>query len=308
MGSHNPPVRVLVVGESLVDLTRREGSPDSVRPGGSPLNVAVGLSRLQVPTSLASQVGEDEYGDLVRAHVDASGVALRSLAPHRHDTATALATIDAAGVATYRFDLCWDPAALPRPEGFDLVHIGSIGAVLAPGAEAVNALASEAHDRGVAVSLDPNVRPGITPDLEGVRRDVDSLTRLASICKLSDEDARVLYPDSSIDEVVERVLESGGPRLVALTLGDQGALLASPDAVARVPATRTTVVDTIGAGDSFMSALLAGLVRRGWVDRTTYAYDELTWLGHLAGMAAAITCSRAGADPPYAHELAEILS
>ncbi|MGH3423846.1 MAG: carbohydrate kinase family protein [Nocardioidaceae bacterium] len=303
MAEQRHDARALVVGESLVDLTRRPDGTESVRAGGSPLNIAVGLSRLEVTTTLASQVGDDEYGELLRGHVDASDVDLRSLPPHHGETATAVAEIDAAGVATYGFELEWDPSELPTPDGFDLVHVGSIGAVLPPGADAIAALAADVHARGIAVSIDPNVRPAITPDLDEVRRRFAAVAGLAQVCKLSDEDARVLYPGASPDSVAEQILALGPVRLVALTLGDAGSMLASAGAVVRVPAVRTTVVDTIGAGDSYMAALLAGLAHQGWLSRATYTEEELSWLGEAAGAAAALTCSRAGADPPYLREL-----
>ncbi|MFY0407828.1 PfkB family carbohydrate kinase, partial [Solicola sp. PLA-1-18] len=180
--------RALVVGEALVDLTRRGDEPEVARPGGSPLNIAVGLARLDVTAVLAAQVGEDENGELLRDHVDASDVDLRNLPPHRETTATALARIDDEGRATYEFDIAWDPTELPTLEGQDLLHVGSIGAALAPGADRVLALAQQAAAAGVPVSLDPNVRLPITPDVADVRRRVDALLETASICKLSDED------------------------------------------------------------------------------------------------------------------------
>lgn len=295
---------VLVVGESLVDLTRQPDGAESVRAGGSPLNIAVGLARLEIPTTLATQVGDDEHGDLLRDHVDASDVDLRSLPPHRAESSTALAQLDPAGMATYDFELAWDPSELPTPDGFALVHVGSIGSALPPGADAVAGLAADAHERGIAVSLDPNVRPAITSDLAEVRRRFTSVAAVARVCKLSDQDADLLYPGEAPEAVAERVLELGDTRLVAVTFGHAGAILVSRDAAVRVPAVTTTVVDTIGAGDSFMSALLAGLSHQDWLARKSYTADELARLAELACTAAAITCSRDGADPPYLPELA----
>lgn len=294
--------RTLVVGEALVDLTESPTGLVEAHPGGSPLNVAVGMARLGVSTTLAAQVGDDEYGDLVRDHVDASEVDLRSLPPHRAETSIAQATLDAAGVASYRFDLEWDPDEMPTPEDFDLVHTGSIGATLAPGADAVAALVAQAHAAGVPVSYDPNVRPAITPDLADVRARVDWLVAHASYVKLSDEDARTLRPD--LDPLAyAAAIADAGPRLVVVTRGGDGVTLLSGDTTVEVAAQRVPVADTIGAGDSFMAALLAGLVVRGWLDRRAYDVEALEWLGTLAAQAAAITCSRPGADPPWRKEL-----
>ncbi|WP_370618139.1 carbohydrate kinase family protein [Mumia sp. Pv 4-285] len=294
--------RALVVGEALIDLTRDSSGHESAHPGGSPLNVAVGMARLDVSTVLAAQVGDDEYGELLRDHVDASDVDLRSLPPHRGDTGTALAELDDDGAATYRFELDWDPTEMPSADAFDLVHVGSIATVLTPGADAVERLVHDAVRAGVPVSYDPNIRLAITPDVEVVRERVDRIVSCSAIVKLSDEDARVLRPD--LEPTAYAVhLAAAGPRLVALTRGGDGAVLISGDLVVDVAPPVTEVADTIGAGDSFMAALLAGILVRGWTRRLSYDREALTWLGDLAVRAAAITCSRPGADPPWRREL-----
>ncbi|MDO9380577.1 MAG: carbohydrate kinase [Nocardioidaceae bacterium] len=294
--------RALVVGEALVDLTRRGDEPEVARPGGSPLNIAVGLARLDVTAVLAAQVGEDDLGELLRDHVDDSDVDLRNLPPHRETTATALARLDDQGRATYEFDIRWDPSELPTVEGQDLLHVGSIGATLAPGADRVLALARTAADAGLAVSLDPNVRLPITPDVDDVRRRVDLLLATATICKLSDEDVADL--GETPDSFAERALaEDTRLALLVVTFGGDGALLVSREGRVRVDVPPIELADTIGAGDSFMAAMLAGILHRGWQTRRTFTADELRTLGELAVSAAAITCSRHGADPPRGAEL-----
>lgn len=298
------PFEALVVGEALVDLTQRVGDPEIARPGGSPLNIAVGLSRLEVSTTLAAQIGDDDYGELLRDHLDESDVDVRSLPPHRPHTATALAEIDGGGRATYTFDIEWDPSELPEPSQFGLVHVGSIGATLAPGADAVVGLADRTHEIGVPLSFDPNVRQGITPDLADVRRRFDTLVARATVCKLSDEDAETLRPGQTPEVTVDELLAlDAGPLLVVVTFGGEGSLIASGSHRVRRTAPSTTLADTIGAGDSFMSALLFGLVERGWLGREAFDATELSWLADLAATAAAITCSRHGADPPSRADL-----
>lgn len=296
----SPRSGVLVVGESLVDITTA-GEKTSVHPGGSPLNVAVALARLGVPTTLATQLGHDAYGDLVRTHLVASAVALLELGPPG-PTGTATASLDAQGAAAYEFDLRWDPVSLALPAGFDLLHVGSLGATLAPGAELVGTLARDARRTGIGVSLDPNIRTALTPDLAAVRSWVLDLVAHADVVKLSDQDAAALYPGRSHDDVLDHLLGSG-PGLVALTRGGEGALLATPTARVRVPAQPVTVVDTIGAGDSFMAALLSALRDRGH-GAGALDHDELARAGTFACRAAATACSRPGADPPWRAELA----
>ena len=287
---------VLVVGESLVDVTR-DGADTSVRPGGSPLNVAVGLSRLGVPTTLLTQLGDDAYGELVRAHLAASGVNVALLGPPGR-TGSATVRLDAAGQASYSFDVRWDPPPDPLPDGYDQLHVGSLGATLPPGADVVAALVRQARERGMGISLDPNIRPAMTPELGEVRRRVHELVALADVVKLSEEDAGAVFPRRTADQVLDDLLAAGAPVLVVLTRGDAGAMLASPTARVSVAAAAAPVVDTIGAGDSFMAALLAGLRPLG---RPAPPLDrgELEALGRFACQAAAITCSRAGADPPW---------
>lgn len=292
---------VLVVGEALVDV-RVRGEERSEHPGGSPLNVAVGLARLGVATTLAAQVGDDQRGAVITAHVEASGVELLRLPPHR-DTATATARLSADGSAAYAFDIGWDPLRLPDPDGFRLIHVGSIGATLPPGATGVVTLVREAADAGVPVSVDPNLRPSITPDLDLARGFVEELLRLATVVKLSDEDAGVLWPRQSVDAVLAAL--SGAPRgpLVAITLGGRGAVLTTAARRASAPGPELEIADTIGAGDSFMAAMLAGLLTHDLLNADAWSQRTLGWLATVAVEAAAVTCSRPGADPPWSREL-----
>jgi fructokinase len=293
------PTGVLVIGEALVDITHAPGRAAIKQPGGSPMNVAVGTARLGIPTTLAAQVGDDAPGRSIRRHLSDSGVRLEALGPVG-PTATATARLDEAGHATYEFDLRWDPAELPDPGPYALVHIGSIGSWMVPGAAAVADLVTLARSAGVPVSFDPNVRPALAPDLESVRQRVRALAAAATIVKLSDEDAASL--DGDAEAVVDDLAELG-PSLVAMTRGSAGSELRSGSSRVDVTGNPVDVADTIGAGDSWMAGLLAGIVSQGWPTRGEYSVDELDWLGRLAGAVAAITCSRPGADPPWRHEL-----
>lgn len=294
------PGTLLVVGESLVDVT---ATPDTTttRPGGSPLNIAVGCARLGLTTTLGTQIGDDDPGELIRDHLDAADVDVRSLPPHRDDTSVARASIDAAGHANYHFDLAWDPTELPLPSAFDTVHIGSIAATLAPGADAVAELAAAATEAGVAVTFDPNVRPTITPDIDDVRRRVSALAEYTDVIKLSDEDADVLFPETS--DVLSALVGSPRTRLAVMTCGGSAVRLQSGAARVEVTPPAVDVVDTIGAGDSFMSALLWALSDRGLLHDGDLGSEALLEVGTMAARAAAITCTRPGADPPTRQEL-----
>lgn len=292
---------VLVVGESLMDIVVRGGHEPQTQVGGSPLNVAVGLARLGRATTFASQVADDVSGRSIRSHLEASGVVVRDLLPTPTRTPTASALISEDGSASYQFDLEWDPSRLPEVTGHEAVHVGSLATVMDPGALGVVELVAAAADQGVTVSFDPNVRLAVEADPEVWRHAFRAIAPHATILKMSDEDARVLFPGVDPDELVGQL--ATGNRIVALTRGGSGVRLGTARGQVHVAARRTKVVDTIGAGDSYMATMLDWCGRRGWPtgDRTDTA--ELTVLGELASSVAAVTCSRPGADPPWGSEI-----
>jgi len=305
-----------VVGEALVDVRHeRRVNPAEVaeRPGGSPLNIAVALARLGVETTLATQVGDDDRGAALARHVTTAGAELIRVGP-AGPTSTATAVIGPAGAATYEFDLAWSVDRLPDPADYAVVHVGSIGAALAPGANQVVELVATAATAGVPVSFDPNVRTAITPDLADVRRRAERIANSATLLKLSDEDAALLYPalyqPLAVGDLPRRLVERHGVRLVAVTRGAAGLVLDDGAHTVSIPAPRVTLADTIGAGDTVTAALLAGLLERrllepdGWPGPGETAAAALGWLGSLAVRAAAVTCARPGADPPLRAELA----
>jgi fructokinase len=275
-------VTVLVVGEALVDVvTRADGTVVEV-PGGSPANVAVALARLGVDVQLLTALGDDPHGDLVRQHVEASGVVV--VAARLPRTAVARATLDASGAATYVFEIAWDIGEVQSHAAADWVHIGSIATVLQPGADQIAALVA-AHRGSCPISFDPNCRPLLTPEPDLAR--VEALVAQCDVVKLSDEDAAFLLPGVPLEEVLRR-WRALGPRLVVVTRGAAGAL-ALTDELVEVPVPPgPPVVDTVGAGDTFMAGLIA--TRGTSLD--------------LASAAARITVSRVGADPPWRAELA----
>jgi fructokinase len=292
---------VLVIGEALVDVVQRPGRDPEPHAGGSPFNVAVGLARLDVPTVLAAQIGPDRYGDGLRWHLADSDVTLVELDPVPARTSTAAATLADDGSASYEFDLTWDPAALPDPAEAEAVHVGSLGTSLQPGAALVAELVMSADVLGVPVSYDPNVRLAVEPDAEVWRRVFASIAPYASIVKMSDEDAATLFPDEQPADLARRLAADHG--IVAITLGGEGAIVATAGAVATVPPADVRVVDTIGAGDSFMAAMLAWCATYDWPAADELDATELTDLAMYASSAAAITCSRPGADPPRTIDL-----
>jgi fructokinase len=295
---------VLVVGEALVDVVVRPGLPDDERPGGSPANVAVALARLGRPTTLATRLGTDAHGALVARHLAESGVALTDGSTTGDvRTSVARAVVDSAGQATYTFDLAWDPDLSSAPPA-GLVHTGSVAATLEPGGSAVVGLLRER--RPVAtITYDLNVRPPLMSSPEAVRPRIEEIAGLSDLVKASDEDLEWLYPGVACAPAARALLERG-PAAVVVTRGAAGALVLSRGGEVEVPAVPVTVVDTIGAGDTFAAGLVHALGVRGlYGDRVAlHALPVREWrqAAHFAARLAASTASRRGADPPYLAE------
>jgi fructokinase len=304
--------RIVVVGEALVDIVHRASGIVEETPGGSPANVALTLGRLDRAPVLITRLGRDERGTRLRRWLDESGVEVRGVDAAR--TATATAHLDPSGAATYEFDLdrslVDDPAQLPELVGdVDLLHVGSVAAVIEPGAEQVARLVRAARPQAL-VTYDPNIRPSLVDDPAAVRVRVEELVALADVVKASDEDLRWLEPGDDVLEVARR-WAARGPAFVVVTLGADGALAVTAGGdVVSVPGVATEVVDTVGAGDTFMGALIDGLLSAGATGRGLRAAggggipsSELEALLRHGARAAAITVARAGANPPRRAEL-----
>jgi fructokinase len=217
-----------------------------------------------------------------------------------HRTSTATAHLDARHAATYDFDLAWTLTERTLPDDAAGLHVGSIGVTLRPGRDVVAALVAEAAGRGLLVTYDPNARPALTADVAQAWRDVREVAASSRMVKMSDEDVRFLQPGRSHADVAADLLGSGTD-LVVVTAGGGGAEAYTRSDYVTVPSRPTAVVDTVGAGDSFMAALVALAVEHGLDDLRP---ARLTAYLRAAHEAAAVTVSRRGADPPTRAELA----
>jgi fructokinase len=300
----------VVVGEALVDLVgQRGGRTLAAHPGGSPANVSLGLGRLGVPVMLKTRLGRDAFGEMIRAHLEASGVRVDGGRDEGISTSLAIATL-AAGIASYDFRIEWDVGDLaPLPVETRCLHTGSLATVLLPGKDSVVDLLEREHERRrVTISYDPNVRPALLGDPARARPDIERLVALSDVVKVSNEDLRWLYPDRSDEDVAQEWLASG-PALVIVTRGEAGVYARAARAELRRGAVPIDLVDTVGAGDSFTSGLLDGLHRADLLAAprrdALAAIDEATLDSVVdeAALIAAITCSRPGADPPTRAEL-----
>ncbi|CAN5777654.1 carbohydrate kinase [soil metagenome] len=294
--------RALVIGEALIDVVERGGAVVGEHVGGSPLNVAVGLARLERGVDFLTHIGDDDRGHRIADYVAASGAVLVAGSVSARKTPVALARLDDTGAATYTFDLDWRLSGTPEVGPPVVVHTGSIASVLDPGCLAVAALL-DTYRVSATVTFDPNVRTDLIEDDDLARERIERLVAKSDVVKASDEDLRWLAPDVEPEELARRWL-SAGPSLVAVTRGGDGAFAVSESGIVTLPARAVDVVDTVGAGDSFMTGLLDALwsldllgadKRRGL--RAITGEQMQTVLG-AAVLNAALTVARAGAQLP----------
>ncbi|MFI1412714.1 carbohydrate kinase [Streptomyces sp. NPDC020707] len=299
---------IVVAGEALIDLVPSEpGALAALAPrrGGGPYNTAVALGRLGSRAAFCSRISTDAFGAALADGLREAGVDVSSVQRGAEPTTLAVASIAADGSAGYSFyvegtadRLFSAPDRLP--EGARAVSFGTCSLVLEPGASAYEELMRTASAQGVFTTLDPNIRAGLIPDPDAYRARFKSWLPSVSLLKLSEEDARWLGG-------TPREWLASGPSAVVITRGGDGLTAFTRDGGEySVPGEPVDVVDTIGAGDTVNAALLHGLAARdalsevGPVGLGADGWGELL---RFAARAAAITCSRAGAEPPYAHEL-----
>jgi fructokinase len=296
-----------VLGEALIDIVRR-GRSQTEHPGGSPMNVAAGLGRLEMPTTLGTWIGQDERGRAIRAHLADSGVHLVPGSDRAERTSTAMATFDDSGSARYTFELSWQLPPVPKWLHPAVIHAGSIAAVLEPGGADVLA-ALRAAAPVATITYDPNVRPAIMGSAEQISLRIEELVAAADVVKVSEEDLGFLYPDGEIMEDAALWLELG-PGIVVVTKGKAGAVAVTASGLwVEVPSAATVVVDTVGAGDSFMAGIIwalgqAGLLGAGKREALRAIGEAaLREVLEQATRIAGFTVGRAGANPPRLAQL-----
>jgi fructokinase len=300
-------MRVTVVGEAVLDRVRTADGQITEVPGGSPANVALGLTRAGVEASLRARFSLDRSGRLLRQHLLTEGVNLSASIDTDDPALIVDADISATGSPTYTFhlegaaDFRWTAGELDPvvPHGTRFLHTGSLAATMPPGAEVIR---DWAMSTGIPISYDVNVRPGVwTGDSDRLQtaEHVAAWVQAATVVKASDEDIENLMPQTSWHDWA--VLISHG-RVVIITCGSDGAyVLREGQTVAHVRPQPVQVVDTVGAGDTFMAWLLRSLAEAP--DALTLDATALTEATRTAVTAAAITCTRRGCDPPTLHEM-----
>ena len=306
-----PSVRSLVVGESLIDAVTTPDGATAEHVGGSPANVAFGLAALDHPVDLATWLATDAHGQRIEEVCRERGVTLTAGSLGAPFTSVAHATLDATGAATYIFDLEWQLAAVPGLTAYGHVHTGSIAAVLEPGGSQVRETLAEARGLGATVSYDPNARPSLMGLAGEARRVIESSIALSDVVKVSDEDITWLCPGEPVDEVLA-AWGRLGPALVVMTRGGAGAVvrLTRTGEQRSLPAPPVAVVDTVGAGDSFMAGLVSGLLDAGLLGGSqarqalhAASLEEVLPAVERALCTGALTVGRPGAHAPVRADL-----
>jgi fructokinase len=298
-------VSIWVCGEVLIDVL-----PTGPVVGGGPANTAKALARLGHDVDFIDGISTDAFGVMARKELERDGVGLALSLSSDKPTCTATVTLDAHGAASYKFlidgSATFDFAHswLPDPERLkpSVLHIGTLVTIVEPASSVLYDWAVKTAEFAPVV-FDPNVRTSVVGDHKAYRAAVEKWVEISSVIKLSDDDISWLYPNESMDEVAQRWIANGAS-LVVVTRGDKGIIGYTEHGFEEVDGAKVTVVDTVGAGDTVGAILVEGIV--------THSVDGLQGqvlnaVLHRAAIAAGITVSRAGAQPPRLHELVERL-
>jgi fructokinase len=295
---------IWVCGEVLIDIL-----PSGPVVGGGPANTAKALARLGHDVHFIDGISTDAYGQSAREELVRDGVKLDLALASDKPTCTATVTLDAAGGASYEFlidgtaTFDFAPSWLPDPYRYQpqVLHIGTLVTMIEPGASALYDWAMQVAEFAPIV-FDPNIRPSVQPDRDLYEAAVEKWAALSAVIKVSDDDLAWLFPNTSIDDVAGRWINDGA-FLVVVTKGADGLVGYTADGRVEVAGVKVDVVDTVGAGDTVGAIVVEAMLEHGLIElRGDLLKDVLA----RAASAAAITCSRKGAQPPYKHELPTI--
>ena len=299
---------VWVCGEALIDLIPvRPGSDQrQVIPGGGPANTAHALARLDIPTEFIGGLSDDQYGQRMRSEFIAGRVGLTFTPEHQLPTCLAIVSIDVDGGATYEFKIdgtatfAFTAENLPDPKVIqpDAIYIGTLATIIEPGASILKDWIIQAQDYAPII-YDPNIRSSVISDRSRYQEVVKEWVALSNVVKASEDDLAWLYPETDPLEIA-RSWVSIGVQLVVITKGENGIVGVTENQEVSIPGVKVEVIDSVGAGDTVGAVLVEALVEFGLEKLTS---ELLSHTLHRAALAAAITCSRAGANPPTKAEL-----
>jgi len=296
---------IWVAGEVLIDML-----PTGDVVGGGPANTAKALARLGYEVDFIDGISSDTNGVNARKALERDGVGLALSLKSEKPTCTATLTLDSHGgaqyeffikeTATFDFNTSWlpDPSRL-KPSA---LHIGTLATIIEPGATALFDWAVRVGEFAPII-FDPNIRPSVLDDRAIYASAVEKWVSIASIIKVSDDDLKWLYPNETLDEVAHRWIEQG-VSCVVVTRGVHGLIGFTEHGMEEVDGAKITVVDSVGAGDTVGAIVVEGVIAHSVAGLQGHVLNEVL---HKAAIAAGITCSRAGAEPPYKHELIEAM-
>jgi fructokinase len=301
---------ILVAGEALIDLVAGEDGTVAAHPGGGPFNAARTIGRLRQEVAFLGRLSSDRFGRTLERMLVDDGVGLGPVVRTNDPTTLAVAELDDAGGARYRFyaqgtsaaGLTTADALDALPARVDVLHAGSLGLVLEPVAGAVEALVE--HLAGDAlVVVDPNCRPWAIDDPVAYRARLDRVLRRADVLKVSEDDLAWLNPDRPATQAARELLAGGGPPVALVTLGPDGAAVVTERDEVAVPAPPVEVADTIGAGDAFGGGFAAWWRAHDLGRAALGDLDAVVEAARYASRVAALTCERPGASPPWLAEV-----
>jgi fructokinase len=296
---------IWVCGEVLIDIL-----PTGPVVGGGPANTAKALARLGYDVDFIDGISSDAFGVSARKELSKDGVGLDLTLSSDKPTCTATVTLDSNGSASYEFlidgtaTFDFNSSWLPDPSRLkpSVLHIGTLVTVIQPGADVLYDWAVQVGEFAPIV-FDPNIRPSVLGDRAQYVQSVEKWVSISSVVKVSDDDIKWLYPEQSLDEVAHRWI-AGGVSCVVITRGAHGLIGFTEHGMEEVDGAKVAVIDTVGAGDTVGAIVVEGIIKHSVHGLEGHVLNEVL---HKAAIAAGITCSRAGAQPPRTHELLEAM-
>jgi len=294
-----------VIGEVLIDLIP-DGSERKPIVGGGPANTAKALAKIGIDTQFIDGISTDDYGQMAKDELIASGVKIDYVKYSDKPTCLAIISLSDAGSASYEFVIKntatfdFTPDWLPNPqtERPSLLHIGTLATVIEPGASVLFDWAQSVA-KVAPIVFDPNIRPAVISDRKQYLAQVERWVSISSAVKVSDEDIKWLYPSLEIDQVVNNWLAKG-PSLIVVTYGDKGLAGYRTGEKVSIDAVKVAVSDTVGAGDTVGAILVEAIVKDGLSSLSGVRLEKML---KRAAKAAAVTVSRSGANPPTPKEI-----
>ena len=313
---------IAVGGENLIDLvstSSKEGLPVYIaHPGGSPFNVAMAAGQQGAKSCYLTPISSDKLGDLLVARLEAAGV---MLAGGRSDKPSSLAVVSIEdGIPSYGFyrrdtaerQVSTDFLNHITPDEVQILHLGSAALIDGEDAQAWEAAFAKHHQAGrdgaaALTSLDPNIRPSLVADADSYRARVKRMMQHADILKLSDEDLHWLYPAATLEEGFEACMRDSKAALTVLTKGADGIIAQASGTPFEIPAHKIdNLVDSVGAGDTFMASLLVWCNHHQITSRSAlenHSEAQIKQALQRAAIAAALNCQKQGCQPPSRQEI-----